>query len=94
MPVVAQQPISLFVRAASGQKRRRVSNVPVDATIAETINKLVASLRLATRDKDGEALTYQARLDREGRNLMPSEVVGDVLQAEDEVVLVRNIDAG
>jgi hypothetical protein len=43
---------------------------------------------------EGRPLTYHARLDREGRHLQSSELVGQALQEGDRVVLQPNIDAG
>ena len=39
-------------------------------------------------------ITYQARLDRDGRHLHSSEVVGDALMPNDRVVLQPEINAG
>jgi hypothetical protein len=43
---------------------------------------------------EGRPLDYSARLDREGRHLNSSEIVGDALKEGDEIVLTPNIDAG
>jgi len=86
--------VSVLVRDISGQKRQRVSGIPKDATAEEFVSGLVASLRLKTTGSQGEPLTYQARLDREGRHLQPSERLADAIRDDDEIALIRNVDAG
>ena len=85
--------VGVLVRDISGQKRSRVSGIPRDATVEELVEGLVASLQLRTSGLHGEPLTYQARLDREARHLQPSERVADAIREEDEIVLIRNVDA-
>jgi hypothetical protein len=49
---------------------------------------------LGSRDRDGRALDYRARLEREGRQLHGSELAGEVLKPDDEIVLTPRIQAG
>jgi hypothetical protein len=84
----------LEVSDVSGQKTATVTDVPSDASVGELVEELLAELQLTRHDSSGRPLTYQARLDREGRHLLPSERVGDALHAGDRLVLQPNIDAG
>jgi hypothetical protein len=84
----------LEVSDVSGQKTATVTDVPSDASVGELVEQLLAELQLTRNDSSGRPLTYQARLDREGRHLLASERVGDALHAGDHLVLQPNIDAG
>jgi hypothetical protein len=82
------------VSDAFGQRTASVTDVPAECTVGEFIKGLLADMRLPQNDADGRDIVYHARLEREGRHLHGSELVGDVLQAGDEVQLSPNIDAG
>lgn len=86
--------IGLTVSDVSGQKMKKVNQVPPDATIGELIQGLLAQMKLPQNDVVGRPLKYQARLDREGRHLQPSERVGEALRNGDSVMLQPNVDAG
>jgi hypothetical protein len=84
----------LQVSDTSGQRRSTVNNVPGDSTVGELIQGLLAGMQLPQNDTKGRPLVYHARLEREGRHLHGSEVVGEALQAGDSLTLTPNIDAG
>jgi hypothetical protein len=84
----------LDVSDVSGQKSARLSDVPADASIGEIIEQLLSELDLPKNDTSGRPLTFQARLDREGRALLASERAGEALRSGDRLVLQPNIDAG
>lgn len=84
----------LEVSDVSGQKTATVSDVPADASIGEIVEQLLSELNLTRNDTSGRPLTYQARLDREGRHLQASERAGESLRSGDRLVLQPNIDAG
>jgi hypothetical protein len=86
--------LSLRVGDATGQKRARVSSVSVTATVGELVQSLLGQLALPSENAEGRPLAYQLRLDRMGRHVHDSEVVGDVLEDEDELTLTPSIDAG
>ena len=86
--------LAVLVRDTSGQRARRVSNLPPDATVDELVSAAVSGFGLARNEAGGEPISYTGLLEREGRQLIPSERVGEVLREDDEVVLVRSIDAG
>ena len=93
MGVVAQFAIDLEVSDVSAQKKLK-ARVPPDSSIGELIQESLGRMHLPPKDADGQPLTYQARLAREGRQLHGSERVGDVLKPGDQVTLQPNIDAG
>ena len=72
----------------------KVAGVNPELSISELLNGLTTKMRLTTTDSDGRALTYQARLEREGRHLHASETVGEALQPGDRLTLQPNIMAG
>ncbi len=79
----------------TGQKIVRAPAVPTDSTIAELLSTILSKLGLARSDAKGRSLTYRARLERDGgRYLHGGEVVGDILKADDELMLAPNVDAG
>jgi hypothetical protein len=84
----------LEVSDISGQKRAAVRDAPTDATVGELIEGLLSDMRLNQTDSEGRPLTYQVRLEREGRHLLGSERLGDALKSGDQLVLQPNIDAG
>jgi len=79
---------------ASGQKRVKVDGVQRDWTVRELVGRLLPPMRLRDRDATGKPVTYRARLDREGRSLHGSELVGDALLPEDRITLQPHIQAG
>jgi hypothetical protein len=86
--------ISLTVSDVSGQKVFRVPQAPPDATVGELVQSLLSQMNLPANDSNGQPLSYQARLEREGRHLNSAERVGDALMNSDELMLQPNIDAG
>lgn len=91
--VLALDDIGVRASDLTGQRSRHV-RVPRDATIGEWVEGLVGSLGLKPKDADGHPYAYRPRLDREGRHLNASEVVGDVLREDDHVVLHPTVMAG
>ena len=89
-----QQTITLHASDVSGQKHVKAGNVPVDSTVGELIDGLLAKMELPRNDANGAELTYHALLDRESRHLQGDETVSAALQDEDRIVLQPNIDAG
>jgi hypothetical protein len=94
MAQAAAMTLGLRVSDVSGQKNVRASAVPRSSTIGELVDGLLARMGLARIDAEGRPLNYYARLEREGRHLNGSEIVGDALEEDDELTLTPNIDAG
>ncbi len=93
---VAQKTGAIDIQASdvTGQKEAQAKGVPTDATVGELVSELLTRMSLPQNDVSGRPLTYHARLEREGRHLHASEVVGDALEQDDRIVLQPNIDAG
>jgi hypothetical protein len=94
MGQAAAMTLGLRVSDVSGQKAVRAKAVPINSTVGELVQGLLAKIGLPRNDVQGRPLAYQARLERESRHLNGSEVVGDVLLDDDELTLTPNIDAG
>ncbi|MFQ5479251.1 MAG: hypothetical protein ACE5E4_11615 [Candidatus Binatia bacterium] len=77
----------------TGQKRVSVKGLAKDATIGEAVRGLLAKMGLVDRGVDGKPMAYQARLERDGRQLQGSELVGDALVDGDEISLQPRINA-
>jgi hypothetical protein len=78
----------------TGHHTFRVRDYPERSTVDDLVRTLVAGMELSHTDPTGTPYTYHARLDREGRHLHASEIVGDALQTGDRISLQPNIDAG
>jgi hypothetical protein len=86
--------LSLRISDFTGQRRTRVSAVHPQSTVGELVTSLLTRLGLPDTDVEGRPLAFQARLEREGRHVHSSELVGDALEDEDEITLTPSIDAG
>ncbi len=86
--------IELEISDVSGQKVFSVANAPVANTVGELIQEVLGKMGLPRQDGGGAPLSYQARLEREGRHLHASERIGDALENRDRLTLQPNIDAG
>jgi hypothetical protein len=86
--------MKLRVSDASGQKMVEVPELENDITVGELIEGLLPVMKLPQNDAGGRPLVYHARLEREGRHLHVSELVGDALAPGDRLTLLPNIDAG
>jgi hypothetical protein len=85
--------ITLNVEDMSGQRQYVARNVPTDASWSETMNGIVAGMSLPQNTPTGEGV-WSGRLEREGRHLHGSEIVGDALQDGDQIVLQPEAIAG
>jgi hypothetical protein len=86
--------LALEISDVSGQKVFAVSNAPADGTVGELVHAMLGKMNLPKNDSSGAPLSYQARLEREGRHLNSSEKIGDALEVGDRLTLQPNIDAG
>lgn len=86
--------LDLRVSDVSGQRTARASGVSPSSTVGELVNGLLAKMSLQRNDVAGQPLQYRARLEREGRHLHSSELVGDALETDDHIVLQPEIHAG
>ena len=85
--------LDLFASDLTGQKSMRISGIPPEWQVSELVPRLLQRMGLIREDAQGHPLSYRARLDREGRNLAGSELVGDVIESGDSVTLAPEIFA-
>ena len=85
---------AISVADVSGQNVVRAAGVSPGATVGELVQGLVPKMNLPESDAEGRKMSYHVRLERLGRHLHPSEVVGDVLEEDDRITLQPNIMAG
>jgi len=78
----------------TGQNEVRVNSLDREMTVGELLEALVPRMRLPQHGNGGRPLAYHARLEREGRHLHATEVVGDALQSSDRIMLQPTIEAG
>ncbi len=91
---MSEKTLDLWALDVTGQKRVRISRVPREWTIAELLSDAVARMGLVSADTEGRPMSYRARLEREGRHLHASELVGDTLASGDEMTISPHIMAG
>ena len=94
METAATATLDLFARDVTGQKRFRLGKVPLQSSVGEIVRGALARMGLGSQDREGHDLEYRARLERDGRQLHNSELVGDALRSDDEIVLTPKISAG
>lgn len=85
--------VTLNVQDMSGQREFVARDVPKDASWGEVMHSVLNSMSLPQNVAGGES-AWRGRLEREGRHLHASEIVGDVLQDEDRIVLQPEVNAG
>ena len=90
----SKEAFGITVSDVSGQTLVRAAGVSPNSTVGELVQGLVPKMELPTADPEGRRLSYHVRLEREGRHLHASEIVGDVLQPNDQIILQPNIMAG
>ena len=78
----------------TGQKVVNLNALDREMTVGELLDALVPRMNLPRLGNGGRPLAYQARLEREGRQLHATEVVGDALQSSDRIMLQPTIEAG
>ena len=89
-----KEPFAIQAGDPSGQKLVTAAGIDPAATVGELVAGLVPKMGLPVSDAEDRPMSYQVRLEREGRHLHATEIVGDVLQPGDRVALQPNIMAG
>ena len=84
---------------ASDVTGQTMVNVGIDAgdremSVGELLDSLVPRMKLPRLGNGGRPLTYHARLEREGRHLHATEVVGEALRPKDRIMIQPTIEAG
>ena len=92
--MVQLKKIGIQAADVTGQNVVQVNSLDREMTVGELIEALLPRMKLPQLGNGGRPLTYHARLEREGRHLHATEVVGDALQAEDRIMLQPTIEAG
>lgn len=82
--------ITLHLQDATGQREFVAQGVPKGASWGETLKSIVANMDLPKNTPAG----WQGKLEREGRHLHSSEIVGESLLDGDRIVLQPETDAG
>ena len=77
----------------TGQRRVAARQILRDTTIGELVDGLKPQMKLA-EDRHGKPIQVQARLEREGRHLHRSELVGEALRDDDHLILHPRVMAG
>ncbi len=85
--------ITLHVEDMSGQREYVARGVPTDASWGETMDGIISRMSLPKNTPSGQSV-WTGRLEREGRHLHASEVVGQVLEDGDRIVLQPEVNAG
>jgi hypothetical protein len=78
----------------TGQNVVNVNALDREMTVGELLEGLVPRMRLPQLANGGRPLTYHARLEREGRHLHATEIVGEALEEQDRIMLQPTIEAG
>jgi len=91
-----EQKLDLLASDVTGQT---VVNVGIEArdremSVGELLDSLVPRMKLPRLGNGGRPLTYHARLEREGRHLHATEVVGEALLPKDRIMIQPTIEAG
>lgn len=85
--------ISLNVEDMTGQRGYVATNVQKEASWGETLGGILAGMSLPPNEPSSPT-RWSGRLEREGRHLHDSEIVGDALVDGDKVVLEPEVTAG
>ncbi|MBW2270514.1 MAG: hypothetical protein JRH16_18265 [Deltaproteobacteria bacterium] len=94
MTQAAAATLDIRARDLTGQKKFRVSSISRQSSVGEVVRGLLGRMSLGTKDRRGQALEFRARNERTGRQLLDSELIGDVVEHDDELVLTPRIHAG
>ena len=87
------QTITLHVQDMTGQREYLARDVPKDASWGETMGSILANMSLP-KNNPASPNVWSGHLEREGRHLHASEIVGDALVDGDKVVLQPEVNAG
>jgi hypothetical protein len=71
-----------------------VKACPVDASIGEVVPSVLSMMHLPPNDNEGNLASHTLRRDRDGAVLLESDMVGNVIEQDEQCVLQPNIDAG
>lgn len=86
--------IDILAMDVTGQNVVNVNSLDREMSVGELLEALVPRMKLPREGNGGRPLTYHARLEREGRHLHTTEVVGQALLSQDRIMLQPTIEAG
>ena len=86
--------LDILATDVTGQNVVNINSLDREMSVGELLEALVPRMKLPREGNGGRALTYHARLEREGRHLHTTEVVGESLQPQDRIMLQPTIEAG
>lgn len=92
-PQTQADTLTLHVRDATGQREFTASGIPKDVSWGEAMQSILSNMDLPKNNPSGESI-WMGRLEREGRHIHSSEIVGNVLEDGDKVVLAPEVNAG
>ena len=90
--MASKETLTLHVQDASGQREFVARDVPKEASWGEILKGVVANMSLP-KNPDGQSL-WTGTLQREGRHLHTSEIVGTALEDGDKILLSPEVGAG
>ncbi len=94
MTMAAVSELKLQIQDVTGQKAKLVSGIQPDTTVGELIDGVLVRMKLPETDSEGRPISYFGRLEREGRHLHRTEIIGDAVQTDDRITLLPNVEAG
>ena len=92
--MINKQQLDILATDVTGQNVVNVNSLDREMSVGELLDALVPRMKLPRSGNGGRPLTYHARLEREGRHLHATEVVGEALQSKDRIMLQPTIEAG
>ena len=94
--MIKRRKLDILASDVTGQTVVNVGIDPGDRemSVGELLDALVPRMKLPRLGNGGRPLTYHARLEREGRHLHATEVVGQALQSQDRLMIQPTIEAG
>ena len=94
--MIKRRKLDILASDVTGQTVVNVGIDPGDRemSVGELLDALVPRMKLPRLGHEGRPLTYHARLEREGRHLHASEVVGEALKSKDRIMVQPTIEAG
>jgi hypothetical protein len=94
MATATAETLDFEVADVTQQRRFHATDVRGDMSVGEVVRSLLPRLGMAARDRAGKPSTYRLRRDRDGRNLFPSERIGDAVRPGDNLTLTHYVQAG
>ncbi|MHC5109536.1 MAG: hypothetical protein ACYTHJ_06620 [Planctomycetota bacterium] len=85
--------VCVELKDLSGQRRLRM-DVPGSASVGEMVEAAREELNLADVDGAGRRVVYRAHAESRQVHLRASDLVGEAVQPDEQIVLQRDVHAG